>query len=351
MSISVRNRMYSQPGGNSTAFDFYPCHSMTMLLMCKYDDKYGLTPLFYHPNTSSSERFTMDDLIKDLVGTCKFTQNVKFDDQGNAVVDLDVYHTIDTPYHRGFRLNNNILFRDMGLNLTKYYSIVEKLEENGEEMFIDSQSHTHYGSSRLLPIFNNLNAQTSISNEEYGKQGITWNRNCLIVHSSEIIQTDQFEAELYLYDLGPNKLDGLVKEVYNKDFTNEHGKEKSIQELIQKNIFNMKFGIGGPTTVSTISQWQDGIQLGAKSRVGQFNENIKFNVYSIIESSLAVKLGEYRTSNQQNPVIEDHIPIPNIDVSDIISPIQGDPSRNEYVNVVCCNSKIEQVEAEYVETL
>ena len=61
----------------------------------------------------------------------------------------------------------------MGLNLTKYYSIVEKLEENGEEMFIDSQSHTPYGTSRLLPIFNNLNAQTSISNEEYGKQGIT----------------------------------------------------------------------------------------------------------------------------------------------------------------------------------
>ena len=66
MSISVRNRMYSQPGGNSTAFDFYPCHSMTMLLMCKYDDKYGLTPLFYHPNTSSSERFTMDDLMISL---------------------------------------------------------------------------------------------------------------------------------------------------------------------------------------------------------------------------------------------------------------------------------------------
>ena len=126
------------------------------------------------------------------------------------------------------------------------------------------------------------------TNENYSKEGIVWSRNCLLVQSSEFKtignKPNQPEAELFIYDLGPNKLDSRMKEIYNnKDYANENGELKSIQELIQGNIFNMKFETGGSSAITTISQWRNGSEItnsrnsqSANASVGIFDEFTNF---------------------------------------------------------------------------
>ena len=263
----------------------------------------------------------------------EYIEVVKFKNGTTPPELINVSFKEDTSYHRGFRLNNNILFRDMTLNTKKYYSEVEELTENNKKLYIDT-INTPYKSDRGLPILYKTAVQSEKTDDAYGKEGTLWKKNCLLVQSKEkfnVLSIDYEEAEVLFYDLGPNKLDDKIEAIYEEqgnNYANEMGKNLSIQQLIENNTFSIKFGIdllGNSSSSTTINQWQNGTLLSSNRKVGQFGDNnsIFFSTKGLFESAVKTYNG---LDNIENPI-------------DLIDYIATPPVYKSSSTLVCRNSK------------